>query len=207
MFFGQKIKHGNKYMMKKLTAILFLNILFASNANAGYGSGELILSDNVVYNFQRYLQGKQGAPMRFLVTEDGKNSFWWYCPYSKCASGGDTQEAKKCTARHGVSCQTFAVRRSIKWKNGTDARALKIKFKSKDSIQEIKDKLTALNFYGSSDFKKTKPKTSNYINKKTKQKNINSSDLISQLEDLNKLFKSGALTKEEFETAKKKLLN
>jgi len=207
MFFGQKIKHGNKYMMKKLTAILFLNILFASNANAGYGSGELILSDNVVYNFQRYLQGKQGAPMRFLVTEDGKNSFWWYCPYSKCASGGDTQEAKKCTARHGVSCQTFAVRRSIKWKNGTDARALKIKFKSKDSIQEIKDKLTALNFYGSSNVQKSKPKTSNYINKKTKQKNKNSSDIVSQLEDLNKLFKSGALTKEEFETAKKKLLN
>ena len=194
-------------MMKKLTAILFLNILFASNANAGYGSGELILSDNVVYNFQRYLQGKQGAPMRFLVTEDGKNSFWWYCPYSQCAPGGDTQEAKKCAARHGVPCQTFAVRRSIKWKNGSDARALKIKFKSKDSIQEIKDKLTALNLYGSSDVKKTKPKTSNYINKKTKQKNKNSSDLISQLEDLNKLFKSGALTKEEFESAKKKLLN
>ena len=152
--------------MKKLTAILFLNILFASNANAGYGSGELILSDNVVYNFQRYLQGKKGSPMRFLVTEDGKNSFWWYCPYSQCAPGGDTQEAKKCAARHGVPCHTFAVRRSIKWKNGSDARALKIKFKSIDSIQEIKDKLTALNFYGSSDVKKTKPKTSNYIKKK-----------------------------------------
>ena len=194
-------------MMKKLIAILFLNILFASNANAGYGSGELILNDNVVYSFQRYLQGKKGKPVRFLVTEDGKNSFWWYCAYSNCVPGGDTQEAKKCTARHGVACQTFAVGRSIKWKNGSDARALKIKFKSKDSIQEIKDKLTALNFYGSSNVQKSKPKTSNYINKKTKQKNKNSSDIVSQLEDLNKLFKSGALTKEEFETAKKKLLN
>ena len=194
-------------MMKKLIAILFLNILFASNANAGYGSGELIMNDNVVYSFQRYLQGKKGKPVRFLVTEDGKNSFWWYCAYSNCVPGGDTIEAQKCTAKYGVSCSTFAVGRSIKWKNGSDARALKIKFKSKDSIQEIKDKLTALNFYGSSDVKKTKPKTSNYINKKTKQKNKNSSDLISQLEDLNKLFKSGALTKEEFEIAKKKLLN
>ena len=107
--------------------ILLLTLSF-SNANAGYGSGELKLSDNVIYSFQRYLQGKQGAPMRFLVTEDGKNSFWWYCPYSQCAPGGDTQEAKKCTARHGVTCHTFAVRRSIKWKNGSDARALKIKF-------------------------------------------------------------------------------
>ncbi len=194
-------------MLKKFIAILFLNILFTSNANAGYGSGELRLNDNVIYSFQRYLQGKKGSPMRFLVTEDGKNSFWWYCPYSQCQAGGDTQEAKKCTARHGVPCHTFAVGRSIKWKNGSDARSLKIKFKSKDSIQEIKDKLTTLNFYGSSDVKKTKPNTSNYINKKTKQKNKNSSDIISQLEDLNKLFKSGVLTKEEFESAKKKLLN
>ena len=30
--------------------------------------------------------------------------------------------------------------------------------------------------------------------------------LINQLEKINKLYKSGALTKEEFETAKKKLL-
>ena len=80
--------------MKKLIAILFLNILFTNNANAGYGSGELILNDNVVYSFQRYLQGKKGKPMRFLVTEDGKNSFWWYCPYPQCQPGGDTQEAK-----------------------------------------------------------------------------------------------------------------
>ena len=91
-----KQKKKNKYMMKKLIAILFLNILFTSNANAGYGSGELILNNNVVYSFQRYLQGKKGKPVRFLVTEDGKNSFWWYCPYSECESGGDTQEAKKC---------------------------------------------------------------------------------------------------------------
>ena len=198
--------------MKKLIAILFLNILFlnilfASNANAGYGSGELILNDNVVYSFQRYLQGKKGKPVRFLVTEDGKNSFWWYCAYANCVPGGDTMEAKKCTSKHGVLCQTFAVGRSIKWKNDFDARALKIKFKSKDSIQEIKDKLTALNFYGSSNVQKSKPKTSNYINKKTKKKNKNSSDIAPQLEQLNKLYKSGALTKDEYGKAKKKLLN
>ena len=195
-------------MLKKLIAILFLNILFVSNVNAGYGSGELKLSENAIYEFQRYIQGKLGKPERFFISTDGKTTHWWYCPYSQCTPMGDTQEAKKCSRRAGgVECKTFAVRRSIKWDNGVDKKALKIKFKSKDSIQEIKDKLTALNFYGSSDVKKTKPKTSNYINKKTKQKNKNSSDLISQLEDLNKLFKSGALTKEEFESAKKKLLN
>ena len=154
-------------MLKKLIIILFLNILFVSNVNAGYGSGELKLSDNVIYSFQRYLQGKQGAPMRFLVTEDGKNSFWWYCPYSQCSPGGDTQEAKKCASRHGVPCHTFAVRRYIKWKNGIDARSLKIKFTSKDSIEDLKDKFIQLGFYVSGNVKeKSKPKTPNYIKKK-----------------------------------------
>ena len=34
-----------------------------------------------------------------------------------------------------------------------------------------------------------------------------SDDIVKQLKDLNELYKSGALTKEEFEKAKKKLLN
>ncbi len=33
------------------------------------------------------------------------------------------------------------------------------------------------------------------------------SDLVSQLEQLNKLYKSGTLTKDEFDKAKKKILN
>ena len=32
-------------------------------------------------------------------------------------------------------------------------------------------------------------------------------DVVQQLKDLNEMYKSGALTKEEFEKAKKKLLN
>ena len=47
------------------------------------------------------------------------------------------------------------------------------------------------------------------IKKTVKTNTINSSnnDLIEQLEQLNSLFKSGVLTKEEFEKAKKKILN
>jgi uncharacterized protein YqgQ len=37
--------------------------------------------------------------------------------------------------------------------------------------------------------------------------NSSNNDLIEQLEQLNSLFKSGVLTKEEFEKAKKKILN
>ena len=44
------------------------------------------------------------------------------------------------------------------------------------------------------------------IKKKSKVKTDNN-DLIKQLKALNELYKSGALTKEEFEKAKNKLLN
>jgi len=42
---------------------------------------------------------------------------------------------------------------------------------------------------------------------KTKTTNSSNNDLIEQLEQLNSLFKSGVLTKDEFEKAKKKILN
>ena len=42
---------------------------------------------------------------------------------------------------------------------------------------------------------------------KTKSTNSSNNDLIEQLEQLNSLFKSGVLTKKEFEKAKKKILN
>ena len=169
--------------------ILLLPLSF-SNANAGYGSGELKLSDNVIYSFQRYIQQRQ--PMRFLVTEDGKNSTWWYCPEAQCEAGGDTQEAKKCTSKHGVACHTFAVRRSIKWKNGIDPRSLKIKFTSKDSIEDLKDKFTRLNFYeGGNEGSVEQSKKS---------------DISKRLETLTSLYKKGLLTETEFKKAKEKLL-
>lgn len=44
-------------------------------------------------------------------------------------------------------------------------------------------------------------------NVKTKTTNSSNNDLVEQLEQLNSLYKSGVLTKEEFEKAKKKILN
>ena len=49
--------------------------------------------------------------------------------------------------------------------------------------------------------KQTKKKQS----KKTEQSS--DEDIVQKLKDLNEMYKSGALTKEEFEKAKKKLLN
>tara|TARA_A100001011_G_scaffold140336_1_gene148304 strand:+ start:270 stop:827 length:558 start_codon:yes stop_codon:yes gene_type:complete len=185
--------------MKNLKLSLFL-IFFLTpfNSYAGYGSGELKLSDNAVYSFQKYLEGKKGKPMRFFISIDGKTTHWWYCPYSQCEVMGDTQEAKRCTKRAGVECKTFAVRRSIKWDNGIDKRALKIKFTSKDSIQEIKDKLTQLGFYGEGSINSSSSKSDD---KKS------SNNITERLQTLNNMYKKGLLTEEEFKKAKQKLLN
>jgi hypothetical protein len=53
-----------------------------------------------------------------------------------------------------------------------------------------------------SKLKKVKKKSKNKSEKK-----LESNEIVNQLEKLNDLYKSGALTKEEFEKAKKKLLN
>ena len=187
-------------MFKKFNFIITILIFFliSSNSHAGYGSGELKLSDNAVYSFQKYIQGKKGKPMRFFISTNGKISHWWYCPYPQCAPMGDTQEAKKCTKRAGVECKTFAVGRSIKWNNGVDKKALKIKFTSKDSIQEIKDKLTQLGYYGDRSINSSSSKSDD-------KKSTN--NITERLETLNNMYKKGFLTEEEFKKAKQKLLN
>ena len=198
-------------MFKKFNLIITVFIIFfiPLKSYAGYGSGELKLSENAVYQFQRYLQGKEGIPMKFFISKDGRVAHWWYCPEAQCMGLGDTQQAKRCTnAARGVECKVFAIRRNIKWNNGTNAKALKIKFTSKDSLQEIKDKLTALNFYGSNSVDKSKQK-SKYITKKkySSDDKKSSNNITEQLETLNNMYKKGLLTEEEFKKAKQKLLN
>jgi len=186
--------------MKKLLGIVVLGLLWGNTSFAGYGAGELTMSEGAVLAFQKYLKGKKGKPMRFLISEDGLRTYWWYCPYSQCAPGGDIQEAKICSRKAKTPCHTFAVRRSVKWKNeinrGGKAASFSGKYTNKHDLEEIKKRLTELGFYGGSvtQIKKKEIKTSD-------------KNLTQKLKELNELYKSGALTKEEFEKAKEKLLN
>jgi hypothetical protein len=199
-------------MLKKFIAISFLNILLVSNVNAGYGKGELKLTENAVRGFYKYLTDPKGSPgrakpLRMVVSHNGSYVHWFYCAHTNCVSDGDSQLVSICERKQANPCSTFAVGRSVKWKNGINQGGKSASFKKKMSLDEVKEKLTNLGFYEPRNSKKSKPKTQNYIKKKSKQTNKDSSKLVSQLENLNKLYKSGVLTKEEFETAKKKLLN
>ena len=184
--------------MKKVLAIIVLSLLMSVNTFAKNGTGDLILSDSVIYSLEKYLKHKK--PVKFLVTKDGLNSSSWKCPHSRCVPSGSDNEEALCERRWGKKCYTFVFRRSIKWQNDQtqDAKGKEKRLSSKDSITEIKTKLTALGFYGS-----------NTVDRKKTKKIIpaNNSNLTSRLEQLNKLYKSGALTKDEFTKAKKKILN
>jgi hypothetical protein len=190
--------------MKKLLGILILNLLLSSESVAKVGTGNINLSDQVIRDFIAYVQSAKRKPVRFLITGDGQEARSWFCPYSRCDATGSADEERLCRNETGKDCFTFALRRNIKWKNEftRNSSASEKKFTSKDDFSTIKEKLTKLGFIDN-DFSlnTTKPKK-----QKEKEKEI-SKDLIKHLKSLSELYESGALTKEEFQKAKKKILN
>jgi hypothetical protein len=178
---------------------LFTFFLLSSSLNASstkYGYGDLNLSDFTVNAFVNYIKGNHSkAPYLFAVAADGKQYQYYICSsgLNNCG-GGDQHILKECdqySKKSGGSgnCKIFARLRTIKWDNGASRNK---KFKSKWSSNEIKDKLREYNLYGSQSSNNSKSKSSSITN---------------ELNTLNSLFKSGALTEEEFKKAKKKLLS
>ena len=203
--------------MKKLLAIVVLSSLLSGNVFAKNGSGDLIISDSVIYDLERYL--KYRNPIIFLVTEDGENSSAWKCDYSNCVPTGSMNERSLCERRYGKKCYTFIIRRSIKWQNDQtrDVKGKEKRFNSKDSLTEIKTKLTTLGFYESSSInrnretnervKKNRKQRIEEISKNTKaQEDVNITDMLPQLQKIIKLYKSGKLTEKEFTETKEKIL-
>jgi len=125
-----------------------------------------------------------------------------------------SEERDKCERHHGQSCSRFAKGRYVSWNNGINPKGKAAKFSSKMSESEVRAKLTKLGFYNN-DFldttttpKITKKKETKKVEKKISKKITKSdADIVSKLKDLKDLLDSGVLTKEEFEKAKKKLLN
>jgi hypothetical protein len=194
-------------MMKKLLVILALCLLFSGSVYADQsGRTELKLSNFVVENFIRYIKGNASkSPSKFAVSKDGKGYTFTYCNAGATCSGGDALLLEVCSKRsNGVECFLFARKRTIKWKNGINpGKGKTSKISRKWSDAEIKTKLTELGFLGGST-------TSNSATTKKIEKKKESSsdeDIVKKLKDLKELLNSGALSKKEFEKAKKKILN
>ena len=194
-----------KNLSIKIILSLFLILFNKSYLHAGYGSGDLNISGKALEWFIQYIKnpgGKKnpgGTPIKFSVSTDGKNSWYYYCNASnaiQCHSVSDTQLNKQCEKNSfGSKCEILAVGRTIKWRNGT-AENIKVKFKSSDSREQIIAKLNELNF-----IKK------DVIQRKNKKKIKNTKkDLSTQLIEITELYKSGLLSEEDYLKAKLKLL-
>ena len=195
-------------MKKILTLFLFVLVFFSSKANSvGFkhiGKGELKLDPYTVDGFIEYIKGGYDkSPYIFVVSKDGLVDVYYYCPRGvNCQGGGEhaLEECGRVSEKYGtgVECYLFAHRRIVRWKNGINpGKGKKSKFYSKWSKEETIAKLTELGFLGESKASTTSDKPENTKNK----------ILIEQLETLTKLYEAGSLTKEEFENAKKKILN
>ena len=181
-----------------VSTILFLCMNNNASSSDKWGEGELQLDRATAEYFAKYIQGDNTnkKPADFYVAVDGTNSMYWFCPVlGQCAPGSYREDIKACEARTGKKCRKFAVRRTIKWQNGINpAKGKASTINSRWSDEEIFAKLTELGFYN------------NNFSKKDEKKE-QSNEISNQIEKLNDLYKSGVLTKEEFEKAKKKILN
>jgi hypothetical protein len=136
--------------------------------------------------------------MMFVVTNDGTWATYWYCPAGQNNCSGDSPSTfiKICERESDQDCSIFARSRTVRWKNGINpGKGKESKFNSKWSDEEIRAKLTELGFLGEATSTEGKVSTTNKGN------------TVEQLETLSKLYESGNLTKEEFDAAKKKVLN
>ena len=98
----------------------------------------------------------------------------------------------ECERYYNKECKIFAMRRTVKWKNGINTGSRKqAYFKYNLSDKEFEDKLISLGFYG---------------NKQTDVTLNSDNDISKQILDLKKLLDDKIITQEEFDQAKKKIL-
>jgi hypothetical protein len=216
-------------MNKKISVIIFLFLFLTSNSFAGtksgfkLGKGSLKLSKDTADWVEYYFSGgKKGRfvgkikkshpwkPGLIAISIDGKyNSFFRHPKHiadhqvdNSHYSGMAIQSCKK---KSGQECYIFANGYKIKWDNGTSVKSRIIKKKDIKAGKTIV-RLTELGFYDGGAL--TEPnKKSKTVKKNNIDKDKIDGDIVSKLKDLKDLFDSGALTKEEYSKAKKKLLN
>lgn len=210
-----------------ITSLLFF--LFLNNISyAKGGKGELKLTKDTMEVVMMYMYGagnkkysgsakRTHNPTLMAVSADGTSYMYSYCPieyHDGCLPPNTGKIIKMCEKySNGSPCYIFARKRSIVWKNGGS----KVRIKKKDlkSPFLVAKKISQGGFYDGdlSDLAGIDITTGQITNeitltgeKEKNKSNTNKKDIVNELETLTKLLESGALNKEEFEAAKKKLL-
>jgi len=211
--------------MTKIFSIIFLYILFQTNLYAGVttgyklGKGPLKLTEHMVNELEFFFSGgTRGAyaekqksawkPGLIAISVDGNTSYMFRHPLhvtqvdSKAYWGIAISNCKK---KSGQECYLFANGYKIVWDNGSNKKKRRLKKKDIKAGKTIA-LLTELGFYDNNASSSTN--TPKKVEKKeTKKNSVNDKDIVQKLKDLKELLDSGVLSNEEFEKAKKKLLN
>jgi hypothetical protein len=112
-----------------------------------------------------------------------------------------------CKKKSGQECYLFANGYKIVWDNGSNKKKRRLKRKDIRAGKTIA-LLSELGFFDNKISSSTStPKEVEKKETKTKKETEADKDIVKKLKDLKELLDSGALSKEEFEKAKKKLLN
>jgi len=222
--------------MRKIITILFIIIVLTTNTFAAQkststykaGKGPLKLTEDMANILEYFFSGgKMGyykdkekqknawKPGIIAVSIDGREYHFFRHPWNvdfidnKNYGGIAISECKK---RSGTNCFVFANGYKIVWDNGSDKKKRRLKkrdIKAGKTLQILQE----LGFYdGSTETyqsttEKEETKKKKITKKKKKKITGGDADIVEKIKELNELYKSGILTKEEFEKAKKKLLN
>ena len=112
-----------------------------------------------------------------------------------------------CKKKSGQECYLFANGYRIVWNNGSNKKKRRLKKKNIKAGKTIA-LLTELGFFDNNISSSTStPKEVEKKETKTEKNSETDKDIVKKLKELKELLDSGALSKEEFEKAKKKLLN
>ena len=193
----------NLYRFKSNIILFALIFIFIStNVYSKNGFGDLKMNSNILENFIDYITGvgmdkigyKKGTPHYFATNNEGTASYYYFCPlkYSNnCKDDDWIKVRRECSKRSkdlgGEKCAVFAKKRKIVWdsKNFT--------FPKNPDREYVINKLNELGFIDETPLAETFDKTN--------------PDIVEKLSSLKKLYDAGALSKKDFEKAKKKILD
>ena len=213
--------------MRRLLGIIILSLFLSNNSLAGVttgyklGKGPLKVTKDIADVIEYFFSGgrngayakKQKDPWKpglMAISVDGAYQALIRHPLrvtqvdNKAYWGMVISDCKK---KSGQECYLFANGYKIVWNNGSNKKKRRLKKKDIRAGKTIA-LLTELGFFDN----KTSSSTS--ISKEVEKKETKikkqseaDKDIVKKLKELKELLDSGALSKEEFKKAKKKLLN
>ena len=210
--------------MKIILNILFILLLICNKSFAKAGKGELKLDKYTLEQFLMYVFAEQpddklenikAKPLVFVVDENGWSYMYYYCNFERCYESSAERQAKlKCEKDSNFTpCSTFARKKRLVWKNSINKKNLNLSPYIKQGKLYVAKILQEKGFYDGDIYelegiKDTIEKNEIINNNQTDISSTNNNKSLSdQIKDLKDLYDSGVLTKEEFEKAKKKILN